>query len=345
MKIIHIESGLGNQMLSYCEYLAIKKMNPEDVCYIETVVFDIPECNEVINQWNGYELARIFGINAPNIKDVMSKDQWDEFLRMVRDSDFWHKNWNYPVYITQALNNVGIPMENLRGDFEKDRNVRIAAGQRWYAKNILYAYYRRYIENRHASQALAKCGMEDKMFVKTEKNIFLGQQLGFRLRNSGIERIDKEIREAFVFPVITDERNGEALSRIKASNAVAVHVRRGDGLSFNYSYIATGYYKRAVKYIKQYVADPSFFIFCDPTSVEWCKKHEATLGLNMNKDKVYFIDWNKGENSWRDMQLMAQCQHNVCSNSSFAWWGAYLNNNPDKITTSPKITINTTHHF
>ena len=52
MKIIHIESGLGNQMLSYCEYLAIKKMNPDDDCFIETIVYDIPECNDVICQWN-----------------------------------------------------------------------------------------------------------------------------------------------------------------------------------------------------------------------------------------------------------------------------------------------------
>ena len=345
MKIIHIESGLGNQMLSYCEYLAIRKQNPEDKCYIETVVFNIPECNEVINQWNGYELERIFGIKVPNIKQLMSEEQWEEFVRLVRESEFWHKNWNYPVYITKALNAVGIPVENWRGNFETDKNVRKAAGQRWYAKNIFYAYYRRYKEWRQTSQALAKCGMEEKMFVKTDKNIFLGQQLGFRYRNSGIERIDKEIREAFVFPEVTDERNSEALSRIKASNAVAVHVRRGDGLSFNYSYIATGYYKRAVRYIKQQTENPVFFIFCDPSSTEWCKSHEKTLGLNLKKDNVYFIDWNKGENSWRDMQLMAQCKHNVTSNSSFSWWGAYLNCNQNKITTSPKITINTTHHF
>ena len=64
MKIIHIDSGLGNQMLSYCEYLAMKKMNPDDDCYIETIIYEIPECQEVVCQWNGYELNRIFGINA-----------------------------------------------------------------------------------------------------------------------------------------------------------------------------------------------------------------------------------------------------------------------------------------
>lgn len=58
MKIVHIESGLGNQMLSYCEFLALKKSNPKDDIFIETSIYDIPECNDTICQWNGYELNR-----------------------------------------------------------------------------------------------------------------------------------------------------------------------------------------------------------------------------------------------------------------------------------------------
>ena len=67
MKVIHIESGLGNQMLSYCEFLAIKKVNPGEDCYLETIVYDIPECNDIICQWNGYELERVFNIKDKNI--------------------------------------------------------------------------------------------------------------------------------------------------------------------------------------------------------------------------------------------------------------------------------------
>ena len=78
MKIIHIESGFGNQMLSYCEYLALKKMNPDDEFYLETIIYDIPECNDIICQWNGYELERIFGIDTPsNIKTLFSADEWE----------------------------------------------------------------------------------------------------------------------------------------------------------------------------------------------------------------------------------------------------------------------------
>ena len=56
------------------------------------------------------------------------------------------------------------------------------------------------------------------------------------------------------------------------------------------------------------------------------------------------MDWNKGEESYRDMQLISLCKHAIITNSSFGWWGAYLIGNKTKITVSPDITINTTHH-
>lgn len=116
-------------------------------------------------------------------------------------------------------------------------------------------------------------------------------------------------------------------------------------LGYNYAYYVTGYFKRAVKYIKQHTSQPVFYIFCDPDSVQWAKDNADILGLDMKKDKVNFVDWNKSTDSYRDMQLMAACKHQVITNSSFGWWGAWLNTNPDKITCSPDAMINTTHTF
>ena len=118
MKIIHIDSGLGNQMLSYCEYLALKKSNPDDLCYIETAIYEIPECEQVVCQWNGYELERIFDLKTPNIKDVLSSEQWHIFINKITESNFWNKNWNWPIYFTKALNEIGVDVVNIRGDFE-----------------------------------------------------------------------------------------------------------------------------------------------------------------------------------------------------------------------------------
>ena len=102
MKVVHIESGLGNQMLSYCEYLAMKQTNPDEPCYIEKIVYDIPEVNDYICQWNGYELERIFGIQAPDVMDTLSPEQRETVIKSVKDSRFWLHEWNWPVYFTRA---------------------------------------------------------------------------------------------------------------------------------------------------------------------------------------------------------------------------------------------------
>ena len=86
MKVIHIESGLGNQMLSYCELLAMKKINPNEDCYIEKIVFDIQEANDYISQWNGYELERVFHIKALDFLDTLSIAQRRIIMEEVMNS-------------------------------------------------------------------------------------------------------------------------------------------------------------------------------------------------------------------------------------------------------------------
>lgn len=348
MKVIHIESGLGNQMLSYCEYLAMKKANPEDTVFIENIIYEIPECNDIICQWNGYELERIFGIKAPNIKDYFSKEEWASIISEIRKSEFWLRNWNYPVHFTNALNNAGLNLKNIRGDFENsniivayDRNRKSRFIDR-FKKNDWYIYMR-YIKDRLLeSRKKDKINNVPKLFIHSDYDLFTGQQLLFKNIHSGIEEIAQDIRNAFVFPEYSDVRNYELEKVIQSCNSVAIHARRGDMLGVNYPYYRFGYFTRAIKYIRRHVDQPVFFIFCDPESVSWAKVHGYILGLDFEKDKVFFVDWNKGEESFRDMQLMAQCKHQVITKSSFGWWGAWLNNNPDKITISPSCLINTT---
>lgn len=352
MKVVHIESGLGNQMLSYCEYLALKVMNPNDDVVIENIVYEIPECNDIICQWNGYELERIFGIKAPNVRDALGATQWQNVIDSIKDSKFWLHNWNWPVYFQRAFEEVGLSLKNVRGDFEKSGHTFVGFDvnrkRTWrdLVRNTDFYQYLQMKKNFFLNSREVDLYTNEKVhFYSSDDDELTGQRLTFKFINSGIERIEKQIREVFTFPPIIDDRNADMLAYIQRSNSVAIHARRGDMLGFNYPLYRFGYFKKCVSFIRSKVTNPEFYIFCDPNSVSWAHENAHILGLNFKKDKIHFIDWNTGENSFRDMQLMAACKHQVISQSSFGWWGAWLNTFPDKITCSPNPLINTTHHF
>lgn len=354
MKVVHIESGLGNQMLSYCEYLVLRKLHPGEDIYLETIIYDISEANDAIKQWNGFELDRIFGIHAPNVKELFTDEQWSRIVEKVRASKFWIKNWNYPVYITKALNDEGLHLRNIRGDFEtavRGRQVdefgRIVPTKMdklidtWFGSMLRRAY-----RVATAKKRIRHSNCQDVIFYKGDDNVFTGQWLGLKHRGAGIEFVDKELRREFVFPEWDSEKNQKMSEMLKSVNSVGIHARRGDMLGGNGYCYKYGYFRRAVSYIKKHVENPVFVFFSDPGSVGWCRENADIFNLDFKKDKVYFVDWNKGEQSFRDMQLIAQCKHAIITNSSFGWWGAYFISNPNKITISPdeEITVKTTYH-
>ena len=343
MKVVHIESGLGNQMLSFCEYLALRKLHPDEECYIEKLIYEIPECNEVICQWNGYELERIFGIQAPDIMDQLSGQQRESILSSVKASRFWEKNWNWPVHFAEAFAQAGVPLKNIRGDFEANvpgKNALMSALR----KTGTYSNVRRmYYNLKYGKSGYLKNDLP-MLFYEGQDDVLTGQRLTFKKVNNRIDSIEKEIRETFVFPPIEDAQNAGCSRMLQASESVAIHARRGDMLTLSGKYYKSGYFRRAVKHIRRNTEHPVFVFFCDPGSIQWCRENAQIFGLNYRTDEVHFVDWNSGENSYRDMQLMSMCKHNIITNSSFGWWGAYLNRNPNKITVSPEIDINTKFH-
>ena len=139
----------------------------------------------------------------------------------------------------------------------------------------------------------------------------------------------EEIRKAFVFPALKRKENIQIRENIGNTNSISLHVRRGDYLSAgHYTCLGkTDYYNKAIHYIKENVSNPVFYVFSD--DIEWCQNN-----LELPVDSV-FVNWNTGENSFRDMQLMSLCKHNIIANSSFSWWGAWLNGNPDKKVVAP----------
>ena len=145
--------------------------------------------------------------------------------------------------------------------------------------------------------------------------------------------IETQIRQDFSFKTMVDNKNKKMADYIQSINAISLHVRRGDYVNSSKTNAMHGtcsldYYQMAMDYIIQQVDNPCFIVFSD--DIPWVKANLSTSHV------CRFVDYNQGENSFRDMQLMGLCQHHIIANSTFSWWGAWLNANKDKIVIAPK---------
>lgn len=351
MLVVHMDSGLGNQMLDYAEFIAIEKSNPEQVCYLENLIYELPNKEGMFSMWNGYELERIFGIQIKNIKDTFSEEKWKDILEDVEKSEFWKEDWNYSPSILNAFTKQGLILNNYgkvpgkQKVIPTDFRSSIQFLKRAFFQSMVGYHVKRILRIIFQKQLIEKKSRSYNIYRKYPVDSFVGHSFAFKYKGFGIEKIEKEIRDAFSFPPIDDEKNLEILNILKNTNSVAIHARRSDLLFLNGHCYKYGFFKRAIRFIKKKVKEPVFVFFTDENSIGWCEQNEKIFGLDFKNDKVYFVTWNQGENSYRDMQLMAQCKHNVFTESTFGFWGAYLNTNPDKITCSPDVTIASTHTF
>lgn len=111
-------------------------------------------------------------------------------------------------------------------------------------------------------------------------------------------------------------------------NTVAVHVRRTDYLHDDrYGFLGESYYRNAIAFMKQQLNNPVFVFFSDDP--EWCKQTFAG-------EHVLFCEDDNWQTDYLQLYLMSKCKHQIIANSSFSWWGAWLNINEKKIVIRPE---------
>lgn len=125
-------------------------------------------------------------------------------------------------------------------------------------------------------------------------------------------------------------------SIVNDAASVAVHIRRGDYVKdkVTNSYFGTcskEYYVEAIQYMNSKVKDPTLYFFSD--DIEWVKQEFKDVG------KAVFVSDGTLED-YEELILMSLCSHNIIANSSFSWWGAWLNRNEAKIIVAPKKWLN-----
>ena len=149
------------------------------------------------------------------------------------------------------------------------------------------------------------------------------------------KEIGSLIRNSFQFKNDLSLVNSNLLNEISNEvQSVSIHVRRGDYLNHKtFGGICNlNYYLNAIEYVKNIFHNPIFYFFSNDFT--WCR--DVLLPL-IGDSKYFFIDWNTKQDSYIDMQLMSYCKFNIIANSSFSWWGAWLNANPNKIVIAPKL--------
>jgi Glycosyl transferase family 11 len=156
-----------------------------------------------------------------------------------------------------------------------------------------------------------------------------------------ISENETDLRKEFCFREPPTEKNLATLEQINSCvNPVSIHVRLGD-----YTLAAEGnvalkidYYVRAIKEIRERFQDPTFFVFSDDII-------SAKQRLPQDLGAIY-VDNNDFHSAHEDMRLMSSCSHHIIANSTFSWWGAWLNPRKDKVVYAPKdwLVGGTSHH-
>lgn len=181
---------------------------------------------------------------------------------------------------------------------------------------------------------------ERHYFTFQQRNLMIGKDAvisGYWQTEKYWQDVKQEILSGFSFRTIESPEISAFLSLAEGNNSVSLHVRRGDYLNNPeiYGGICTEeYYGRAVARIREKTDDPLFIVFSDDT--EWAKEK-----FGNDTSFVFAQDLlPKDHPDWVEMMLMSRCRHNITANSSFSWWGAYLNGNEEKNVIAPKKWVN-----
>jgi len=148
-----------------------------------------------------------------------------------------------------------------------------------------------------------------------------------------LEPIRSELIQEISLKEDLNLKYADLVSEMKAVNSVAIHIRRGDYVNDAKTKAAhfvcdLAYYQKALALVKKKMANPVFYIFSD--DINWAKDNLSA------EEKIVFV--SKPEmKDYEELMLMSCCRHNIIANSSFSFWGAWLNQNDDKVVIGPSL--------
>lgn len=174
----------------------------------------------------------------------------------------------------------------------------------------------------------------DRNFFKSRREIYLK---GNRQSEKYFKAYERQIKDHFTInKSLLNKRTIDFSKKIIDQNSVSIHVRRGDYLApialDVLGVLHIKYYEKAIETIIKKIPNATFYVFTD--DVDWTKK-------NLKIPYSYqIVSYTIGATAIEDFYLMSCCKHNIIANSTFSWWAAWLNSNPDKIVIAPERWFN-----
>lgn len=199
----------------------------------------------------------------------------------------------------------------------------------------------KFYKNNIVSKILRRVGLDFSKKIQEKSLLFDNKFLSINI-NSYIkgyfqsEKYFNDIREIILneFTInsdISDYTKELENQIINSKNSCSLHIRRGDFINSTniniHGSCDLAYYKKAIQYLEEKVQDVHYFIFSD--DIAWVKE-------NLVIENATYIENKEKRIPHEDMYLMHLSQHNIIANSSFSWWGAWLNQNEEKIVIAPK---------
>lgn len=230
----------------------------------------------------------------------------------------------------QELRHYSLWALSIREDVATDAEVSQLIG---YESSLLRRLVRRAIpggRSRPAGHVRERTFAYDPRVLEVSDGAYLdGYWQSDKYFAGSVERLRAEY--TFLRPLAG--QNLEVADQIRQRTSVSLHIRRGDYVSDDKTAEVHGtcdaaYYQQCIEYLAEYVKDPVFFVFSDEP--DWARE---------NLDIPYpttVVSHNDASRDFEDLRLMSLCHHHVIANSSFSWWGAWLDPEPSKIVLMPK---------
>ena len=240
---------------------------------------------------NGYELERIFGLKPNLLSSQFAQDAWDAIIKVRKEGKS----------VAEFFRKAGIPV------------IMLAESDNFQRVNQFHGEIYRFPANQYHPEIVNLNLPSD--YIMYYHGYWINREWFWTYKDVFLQELQ--------FPPILDENNQWYARRISETCSVGIHIRRGDYVTYGLQMNET-FYKQASQKMLEAFPDLTYFIFSD--DLEWCQENEEALGISLARDAVY-VKGNTGENSFRDLQLLAMCKGMIMSNSAFCYLAALLNSN------------------